>query len=306
VAPAEAAIAVVGSLNLDLVVRVSRLPARGETVSGDDVFRNPGGKGANQAVAAARLGRGVAMVGCVGGDEAGRELLASLEADAVDRSRVRVVDGVPTGTAFITVSEDGENQIVISPGANARLTPDDVATAGTALAAAAVTLLQLEVPLEAVAAAARTAGGTVVLNPAPVRALPSALLGEVDVLVPNRVELAQLAAGRVPATVDEAAELAGRLPARAVVVTLGADGALVVDHGRARHVPAVPVRPVDTTAAGDAFCGGLADTLAAGATLEDAARRAVRVAAAACLRQGAQASLPTPADLRALPGPAGP
>jgi ribokinase len=299
--PAEASIAVVGSLNLDLVVRVPRLPGPGETVSGDDVFRNPGGKGANQAVAAARLGRGVAMVGCVGDDEAGHELLASLEADGVDRSRVRVVDGVPTGTAFITVGEDGENQIVVSPGANARLTPGDVAAAGTALAAAAVTLLQLEVPLATVAAAARTAGGKVVLNPAPVRALPSALLGEVDVLVPNRVELAQLAAGRVPATVEEATELAGRLPARAVVVTLGADGALVVEHGRARHVPAVPVRPVDTTAAGDAFCGGLADALAAGAALEDAARRAVRVAAAACLRQGAQASLPTPADLRALP-----
>jgi ribokinase len=218
VAPTEAAIAVVGSLNLDLVVRVPRLPGPGETVSGDDVFRNPGGKWANQAVAAA-----------------------------------------------------------------------------------AVTLLQLEVPLETVAAAARTAEGKVVLNPAPVRALPSALLGEVDVLVPNRVELAQLAAGRVPVTVEEAAELAGRLPARAVVVTLGADGALVVEHGRARHVPAVPVRPVDTTAAGDAFCGGLADALTAGATLEAAARRAVRVAAAACLRQGAQASLPAPADLRALP-----
>ena len=212
------------------------------------------------------------MVGCVGDDEAGRELLASLEADEVDHSRVRIVDGVPTGTAFITVGEDGENQIVVSPGANARLTPDDVAAAGTALAAAAVTLLQLEVPLETVAAAARTAGGKVVLNPAPVRALPSALLGEVDVLVPNRVELAQLAAGRVPATVEEAAELAGRLPP-GPLVTLGSDGALVVEPGRARHVPAVPVRPVDTTAAGDAFCGGLADALAAGAALEDAARR---------------------------------
>ena len=178
---------------------------------------------------------------------------------------------------------------------------ETLAPAAVGAPAAAVTLLQLEVPLEVVAAAARTAGGKVVLNPAPVRALPSALLGEVDVLVPNRVELAQLAAGRVPATVEEAAELAGRLPARALVVTLGADGALVVEHGRARHVPAVPVRPVDTTAAGDAFCGGLADALAAGATLEDAARRAVRVAAAACLRQGAQASLPTPADLQALP-----
>ena len=304
--PADPEVAVVGSLNLDLVVRVARLPGPGETVSGDDVFRNPGGKGANQAVAAARLGRRVAMVGRVGDDDAGRELVESLEADAVDSSRVRVVAGVPSGIALITVSEDGENQIVVSPGANAHLTPDDVGQARAALRAAAVTLLQLEVPLEAVAAAARAAGGTVVLNPAPVRDLPEELLAEVDVLVPNRVELAQLAGGAEPETVAEATRLAGRLPARAVVVTLGADGCLVIVGGDATHVPAVPVRAVDTTAAGDAFCGGLADALAGGAALEDAARRAVRVAAAACLRPGAQASLPTPGDLRALPGPAGP
>ena len=303
---ADPEVAVVGSLNLDLVVRVARLPGPGETVTGDDVFRNPGGKGANQAVAAARLGRRVAMVGRVGDDDAGRELLGSLEADAVDTSQVRVVAGVPSGIALITVSEDGENQIVVSPGANARLTPDDVGQAGAALGAAAVTLLQLEVPLEAVAAAARAAGGTVVLNPAPVRDLPEELLAEVDVLVPNRVELAQLAGGAEPGTVAEATRLAGRLPARAVVVTLGADGCLVVEHGDATHVPAVGVRAVDTTAAGDAFCGGLADALAGGATLEDAARRAVRVAAAACLRPGAQASLPTPGDLQALPEAAGP
>jgi ribokinase len=146
----------------------------------------------------------------------------------------------------------------------------------------------------------------VVLNPAPVRALPAELLGQVDVLVPNRVELAQLAGGPVPETVSEAARLAGRLAARAVVVTLGADGALVVEDGQAGHVPAVPVRPVDTTAAGDAFCGGLADALAGGAGLADAARRAVRVAAAACLRRGAQASLPTPAELDRLPEAATP
>jgi ribokinase len=303
---ADPEVAVVGSLNLDLVVRVARLPGPGETVSGDDVFRNPGGKGANQAVAAARLGRRVAMVGRVGDDDAGRELLGSLEADAVDTSQVRVVAGVPSGIALITVGEDGENQIVVSPGANARLTGDDVGQAGAALAAATVTLLQLEVPLEAVAAAARAAGGTVVLNPAPVRDLPEELLADVDVLVPNRVELAQLAGGAEPETVAEATRLAGRLPARAVVVTLGADGCLVIVGGDTTHVPAVPVRAVDTTAAGDAFCGGLADALAGGATLEDAARRAVRVAAAACLRPGAQASLPTPGDLRALPGPAGP
>ena len=297
----QGSVAVVGSLNLDLVIRVAELPGPGETVSGGDLFRNPGGKGANQAVAAARLGRRVAMVGCVGDDQAGHELLASLEAAGVDGSRVRVVEGVPSGTACITVSEDGENQIVVSPGANARLTPDDVAAAA-AVRSAAVTLLQLEVPLETVAAAARTAGGRVVLNPAPVRALPAELLGRIDVLVPNRVELARLAGGPVPRTVEQAAELAGRLGGRAVVVTLGADGALVVEDGRAGHVPAVPVRPVDTTAAGDAFCGGLADALAGGAGLQEAARRAVRVAAAACLRPGAQASLPTPAELATLPG----
>jgi ribokinase len=298
-------IAVVGSCNLDLVVRVAELPGPGETVVGGDLFTNPGGKGANQAVAAARLGRRVAMVGRVGDDQAGRDLLAALAADGVDTTQVLVLDGVPSGTALITVDDRGENQIVVSPGANARLTAGDVAAAGPALAAAAVTLLQLEVPLEAVAAAAGTAAGTVVLNPAPVRPLPDELLAQVDVLVPNRVELAQLAGGRVPGTVEEAARLAGRLAARAVVVTLGADGALVVGGGRASHVPAVPVAAVDTTAAGDAFCGGLADALAGGASLEDAARRAVRVAAAACTREGAQASLPTPADLPALPGPAG-
>jgi ribokinase len=298
--PAAAEVAVVGSLNLDLVVRVPRLPGPGETVSGDDVFRNPGGKGANQAVAAARLGRRVAMVGCVGDDDAGRDLLGALAADAVDTSRVRVVAGVPSGTALITVSEDGENQIVVSPGANARLTPTDVAAAGVALTGAAVTLLQLEVPLETVAAAAGAASGTVVLNPAPAQPLPAAVLGRVDVLVPNRVELAQLAGAPAPETVEDAVRLAGRLPVGAVVVTLGAAGALVVEGGQASHVPAVPVRAVDTTAAGDAFCGGLADALAAGAGLREAARRAVRVAAAACLRPGAQASLPTPAELEAL------
>jgi ribokinase len=304
--PEAPAVAVVGSLNLDLVVRVARLPGPGETVAGSDVFRNPGGKGANQAVAAARLGRRVAMVGCVGDDPAGRELLGSLAGAEVDTDRVRVVVGVPSGTAFITVGDDGENQIVVSPGANARLTAADVAAARAALESAAVTMLQLEISLEAVAAAAATAAGQVVLNPAPVRELPRDLLAEVDVLVPNRAELAQLAGASVPETVEAAATLAGRLPARAVVVTLGADGALVVEDGRATHVPSVPVRPVDTTAAGDAFCGGLADALAGGASLQEAARRAVRVAAAACLRPGAQASLPTPADLEALPGPAGP
>src|SRR4029453_2357882 len=215
---ARAGVGVVGSLNLDLVVRVARLPGAGETGLGEDVFRNPGGKGANQAVAAARLGRRVAMVGRVGDDDAGRQLLASLEADAVDTAQVQALPGVPSGTALITVSEDGENQIVVSPGANGRLGPGDVAAARAALKAAAVTLLQLEVPLETVAAAARAAAGTVVLTPAPVQPLPDELLDQVDVLVPNRVELGQLAGGAAPEAVEQAVELAGRLAARAVVV----------------------------------------------------------------------------------------
>jgi len=293
----EPEVAVVGSLNLDLVIRVAALPGPGETVVGGDLFTNPGGKGANQAVAAARLGRRVAMVGRVGDDQAGRDLLAALAADGVESAQVGVLDGVPSGTAFIVVRDDGENQIVVSPGG--------LDVAGAALRAAAVTLLQLEVPLETVAAAAATAAGTVVLNPAPVRPLPDDLLARVDVLVPNRVELAQLAGGPVPETVADAVRLVEGLAARAVVVTLGADGALVVEDGRAGHVPAVPVRAVDTTAAGDAFCGGLADALAGGAPLQDAARWAVRVAAAACTRDGAQASLPTPADLQSLPEAAG-
>ena len=298
-------VAVVGSLNLDLVVNVPRLPGPGETVVGTDVFRNPGGKGANQAVAAARLGRRVAMVGRVGGDDAGRQLRDALVADGVDDTFIRTLDAVPSGTALIAVAPDGENQIVVSPGANGRLSEADVSAATSTLSAAAVTLLQLEVPLVAVRAAASAAGGLVVLNPAPARALPDDLLERVDVLVPNRVELAQLTRADPPLTLDQVAALAASLPARAVTVTLGAEGALVVERGRPGrtvHVSALPVQVVDSTAAGDAFCGGLADALARGRPLEEAVAWAVRVAAAACTAPGAQASLPTRAQALVIGG----
>jgi len=297
-----AEIVVVGSANLDLVVEVDQIPAVGETVMGGDLRRIPGGKGANQAVAAARLGRDVAMVGRLGADEGGEILRAALTADGVDTTRLITTDEAPNGVALIAVGSDGDNAIVVSPGANARVTPADVEAAADMLRTAVVTLLQLEIPLDAVTAAAVAAEGTVILNPAPAVPLPASLLSRVDILVPNQTELATLAGHDGPINAEIAARLAPTLPSPAVVVTLGADGALVVDRGVATHVPAPPVTPVDTTAAGDSFCGALADALVRGETLIDATQWAVRVGAATTQRPGAQPSLPTPAEVEQLLG----
>jgi ribokinase len=288
-------VAVVGSLNMDLVVSVPHHPSPGETVLGGDYFRNPGGKGANQAVAAARLGRDVAMVGRVGHDDAGQALLFSLRANDVDPTAVVLVDGAPTGIALITVDHRGENAIVVSPGANRRLTAAHVETAAGIVRDAAVTLLQLEIPMDAVIRAARLAGGVVVLNPAPAPAEPPPheLMAEVDVLVPNLGELATLAGAVQATSLEEVEAQAKSVGVGAVVVTLGSDGALVLDRQGTTHVPAPQVEAVDTTAAGDAFCGALADALVRGQGLAEAARWAVHAAAIACTRPGAQASLPT-------------
>jgi len=295
---------VVGSANLDLVTDVARVPLVGETVLGGDLRRIPGGKGANQAVAAARLGRSVSMIGRVGSDEAGRILLHALEADGVDTTHVSITDGVPSGVALISVQADGDNAIIVSPGANARLKQTDIDLAGDTLAAASVTLLQLEIPINVALAAAQRAGGRVILNPAPAPpdGVPNELLSLVDVLVPNQTELAELAGvgGEVDAV--RAVSLARGLPCSAVVVTLGADGALVIDDQTIEHVPAPKVVPVDTTAAGDSFCAALADALVDGRNLVEAATWAVRVGAATTLRAGAQTSLPTRPEVQALVG----
>ena len=299
-----AEIVVVGSANLDLVVEVDQIPAVGETVMGGDLHRIPGGKGANQAVAAARLGRSVTMIGRLGADEGGTILRAALDGDGVDTTRLLTTADVPNGVALIAVGADGDNSIVVSPGANARVSTADVEAASDALEAAAATLLQLEIPLDAVAAAARIARGTVILNPAPAPAEPlaEALLADVDVLVPNQTELATLAGYDGEVDPEIAARLAPTLPCRAVVVTLGAAGALVVEGTESTHVPAPIVEPVDTTAAGDSFCGALADALVRGDSLVDAARWAVRVGAATTQRAGAQPSLPTPDEVDRLLG----
>ena len=297
---ARAEVVVVGSANLDLVVDVATIPVAGETVLGGDLRRIPGGKGANQAVAAARLGRRVAMVGRVGDDAAGSILRAALASAGVDTTSLHTTHDTPSGTALIAVGAAGDNTVVVSPGANGHFSAADVKGAAEVVGDADVVLLQLEIPIEAVAAAVRGARGTVVLNPAPAPAapLPPDVLDGVDVLVPNQTELATIAGHAGLSAIGEvdpetAVALARGLTVAAVVVTLGADGAMVVTPSEATHVPAPRVAPVDTTAAGDAFCGALADALADGTDLVGAARWAVRVGAAATLRPGAQPSLPT-------------
>jgi ribokinase len=294
-------VTVVGSLNEDVLVGVARLPGRGETVIGRDARLAPGGKGANQAAAAGLLGPGVHMVGRVGQDPAGDRQVAALAGSRVDVGRVHRTPGVPTGSATIPVEDGtGENLIVVVPGANAALSPDDVAV--ESVRRASVLLLQLEVPEDAVVAAARAATGTVVLTPAPAQPLPPELLERVDVLVPNEHELAALAGvavgERPPA---ELVELARAVASGAVVVTLGARGALVVPADGAPVLQAPPpVTPVDTTGAGDCFCGALGQALALGSALADAVGYAVTAAALSTTGLGARAALPDDAAVRRL------
>ncbi|WP_441249389.1 ribokinase [Kitasatospora sp. McL0602] len=296
---------VVGSLNMDLSVAVPRLAAPGETVAGADVVRGAGGKGANQAVAAARLGGRVRMVGLVGDDAFGIELRAGLAAEGVDDRAVGQLDGVPSGLALIVVQDDGENTITLSPGANARLDVPTLErlTGGRLAGPGDTVLLQLEVPLPTVLAAAhaaRAAGALAVLNAAPLPApgpqtdrLLGQLLSCVDVLVVNESEAAGLGA--------DPAALRARGPAT-VVVTLGAAGALAVDAQRSYREPGFAVAAVDTVGAGDAFCGALALALGAGLPLPQALRQGCAAGALAATRPGAQASLPTGAEVSALLG----
>jgi len=297
-----ASVLVVGSLNMDLVVPVPRHPKPGETVVGGDLRRFPGGKGANQAVAAARLGARVRMIGRVGADAYGAELRRGLEAEGIETADVAELDA-PTGVALIGVSEDGQNAIVVSPGANARLRPEDLAP--ERFVGAGVAVLQLETPLATVRRAAelgRAAGARVLLNAAPAQALPEGLLKAVDLLVVNEFEAAQVAGAREPEGPEEALALARELARRVpvAVVTLGARGLVWAGVEGEGVLPAFEVRAVDTTAAGDAFVGGLAAALAAGEPLQPALRFASAAGALAATRPGAQPSLPHRREAEAL------
>ncbi len=296
-------VTVVGSLNLDTTVRVPRLPAAGETILGFGHFEDMGGKGANQVVAAARLGRSVAMVGMIGEDDAGAHLLKSLGFDGVDTTAVVIAQRQSSGVALITVDQMGENTIVVDPGSNAMFSPDMLQGVADPIRTACVVLLQLEIPLDTVAAAVALATGIVVLNPAPAANLDAAVLDAVDVLVPNATELARLTGSTPPSSPGEAISMAHGLEGpKAVVVTLGADGAVLVSGGDAVHISAPLVDPVDPTAAGDAFCGGLADFLVRGESLENAVQWAVRCGAVTATRWGAQGSLPTRDEVLTVEG----
>ncbi|MGW0086145.1 ribokinase [Streptomyces sp. NPDC003393] len=295
---------VVGSANADLVIGVERRPAAGETVLGSDLAVHPGGKGANQAVAAARLGARTALLARVGDDAHGRLLLDSQRAAGVDPVGV-LVGGAPTGVALITVDPSGDNSIVVSPGANGRLTPEDVRAAAGLLRASRVVSAQLEIPLETVVEAVRNlaSGSRFVLNPSPPRPLPEELLRACDPLIVNEHEAKVILGGEEAGDTPEdwARALLARGP-RSVVVTLGAEGALVASAEGTARVPSVKVEAVDTTGAGDAFTAALAWRLGAGASLAEAAAYAARVGAAAVTKPGAQESYPTAEEVDALCG----
>jgi ribokinase len=289
---------VVGSLNADLVIRAPRFPNPGETISGGDLLTIPGGKGANQAVAAARQGVKVAMVGRVGRDHFAPFLIENLNVNHVDTANV-LKDDVSSGTAIIVVDENGENSIVVSPGANGRVSPQDVDSAPDAR----MLLLQFEIPMEAVVHAAKrykAQGASVVLNPAPARPIPDDLLAHVDILVPNQTELALLSGvqGKDSSSRERAArELLKRGP-RAVIVTLGERGALLVTNTQWMHISAYQIEAVDTTAAGDAFIGGLASKLLESEDLPAAVKFACACGALAVTQFGAQPSLPTKEEVK--------
>lgn len=298
-------IIVVGSLNMDLVVRTPRHPQIGETIIGHNFQTFPGGKGANQAVAAARLGGKVKMVGRVGTDSFGGALKNTLLNDGVDIRFVFSDPDAPSGVALITVDDRGDNSIVVASGANARLSPDHIAAAEEAFMDAEMLLLQLESPLPAIQEAIRLArkhGLRVILNPAPARTLEPELLKSVDYLIPNQSELALLTGLEI---VDSAARLLNEIGVPSVIVTLGEDGALVMEKGQETYLPAFQVQAVDTTAAGDAFVGAFAVALTEGHTTMEAAWWGNAAGALATRSPGAQPSLPTRQEFEAFLAEAG-
>ncbi len=289
-------ILVVGSLNADLVVRAPRFPEPGETISGEDLRIIPGGKGANQAVAAARQSASVGMVGRVGSDSFGPELINNLKQNNVDTSHVQVDAQSATGTAIIVVDANGQNSIVLSPGGNGKVSPADVNN--VTFSDHKLLLLQLEIPIEAVLSATQRAkenGVRVLLNPAPAYSLPDELISLPDFILPNESELSLLTNQLVNdiSSAEKAAQTLIERGAQNVIVTLGANGASIVSSTQVTHVRTYQVKVVDTTAAGDAFIGGFAFALLQNKSLEEAVRYGCACGALATTKFGAQPSLPT-------------
>ena len=291
-------ICVVGSANVDLTFRTPRLPLPGETLAGLSLHQGMGGKGANQAVAAARLGAQVAFVARVGNDAFGTQALQAYQAEGIDTSFITQDADRPTGTAVILVDDQAENCIIIVAGANEGLTPEDITTASSAIEQSNLVLCQLETPIDTTVEAfriARAAGALTVLTPAPAVSVTDELLALCDVCVPNMTEIAALVNHSVENHDDavHAAALLRKRGVKRVVLTMGSNGALVMDDTGATHIPAMTVKAVDTTGAGDAFTAALAVSLADGLDISEAARRASVVAAISVTRIGAQTAFPS-------------
>lgn len=297
---------VVGSYVEALTIRVPRLPAQGESLVGDGLDMGPGGKGTNQAIAAARLGADVRLLACVGDDVFGERALRLYEAEGIDTAHIHRIAGAYSGVGFVNVLPTGDNWITVDMGANLRLTPQHVKTCAALIGDSDILMAQFEAPAETVAAAlalARESGALTLLNPAPARAVVPDTLANVDILTPNASE-ARLLLGLPPDADAPAEELARRLldcGVGSVVVTLGEAGALIVDDAGATQIPAIPVQAVDVTGAGDSFNAALAVSLGEGLALAAAARVAVRSGAYTAMHLGVIAGLPTRAQLERFP-----
>ena len=294
----KAKVVVIGSSNNDMTIKGDRLPKPGETVLGGEFRMGPGGKGANQAVAARRLGADVSFICKVGRDIFGDNAISGYQKEGIDCSRILRSDKA-SGTALILVDGNAENCIAVAPGANADLTPEDVDSVADVIRSADYLILQLEIPVESVLRAAKIAheaGVYVILNPAPACHLPEELFGYISLITPNQTESALLSG--VEDNLDAAVERLMQLGVKDVVVTLGSKGSLVISEGAKTLVPSLKVKAVDTTAAGDTFCGALCVALSEGCSLVDAAGFATKASALTVQKMGAQDSIPFRSDIK--------